>query len=133
MSLSFQQTCLLLLVAVGAVHTGLLRFVAIDASTHGNIPFEKEPVALRNLPVAMAARAPCSEVRPVAKPDIAGNLVNTSPPDLVIVFCNRGELLNLRAISADLRVASHAGGGCGNTHRFTRIGIRMTLAALQLQ
>jgi hypothetical protein len=105
----FPEPCLLLLVAEGAINTGLLRFVAIDASTHRNIAFEKKLVALRNLPVASVAGAARWQVRSVAKSDIARNLVDASPPDLAIALRSRGQLLNLRPIDADLRVALHAG------------------------
>jgi len=130
---SLQQPCGLLLVAGGAVNTSFFRLVAIDTGAHRDVTFKIEPVALGNFSVTLLASAPRREVHFVAEHHVSRNLVYARPPDLAIVFCERGQLLNLLAISPDFRMALHATGSGGNTHSLARIGIRMTLAALQLQ
>src|SRR4026209_179844 len=107
--------------------------VAIHADSHRDVTFEVKPVALGNLSVALLAGAFRSEVRLVAEDHVGRNLINARPRHLAIVFCERGELLNLRAISPDFCMALHATGSGRNTHSLTRLRIRMAMNALQLQ
>ena len=48
----------------------------------------------------------------MAEHDVGGNLVNARPPDLAMVLCEGSELLNLRAISPDLRKGASKASAC---------------------
>src|SRR5450759_4115846 len=107
--------------------------MTIHASAHRQVGLVIKLIALRHAAMAFLARVARFQVCFMAERDVGRDLVYARPSDLPIVFRERRELLNRGTIGLNSGVALHANGRGSYVHHLTRIGIRMTHLAFQLQ
>src|SRR5262245_20556188 len=116
-----------------AIDARLLFVMTFDAPAHGHLALAEQPIALHYLAVTFLALVIFFETRPVAEAHPLGNAVDPHPSKFAFLLAGGGEFLDMRAIGLHRGMALETDGRFGDPHHLTRIRIRMTLLALELE
>lgn len=116
---------------ISAGVAGLVLPVAIHARAHRDIHLFTDDIALAHRTMARFACRPGLGVRSMAEEYKAGDLVDPHPWDKLLLFCSRRDLGDVRAVSLYRLVTAHAITRCREAHHLARIGILVTIAALE--